>query len=232
MKTLIKTALLLLISFKSFGQQSPVAQHGQIFCLSPVPATVNRVNGMCLGIGHNWSDYKPKTINGLNIEVNPATPIMVLFLDPDRIDHDSLQTTVNGLHLSTGGLSGNVKLNGAGVSAFNICYASNGFSVTGLYNVATTLKGVHISGLQNSAVKGRGLLIAAMNLTEDFKGISVGAYNQSIITKGLEIGVLNLNKTQMSGVQIGIFNKAGRCKGLQIGLWNMNDKRSFPFINW
>lgn len=222
----------MLIAVTGFAQQKADTLHSRVFSFSPASRKVEKVNGMSLGIGHSWSDRTPKKINGLNVEVNPATPLIILFQDPDRVHHDSLQMTVNGLHLSAGGFAGKVKLNGVGVSVYNIAYATNGFTVTGLYNVNIKLNGLHISGLSNSAEAAKGLLIAGVNNADDFGGACIGVYNRSVNTKGLSMGVVNINEDKMAGLQIGVFNKTGNSRGVQIGLWNVNSKRSLPFINW
>lgn len=231
MKSII-LALSLLFTVTGFAQQKADTLHTQIFSFSPASHKVEKVNGMSLGIGHSWGNCTPKTINGLNIEINPATPLIVLFQDPDRVRHDSLRMTVNGLHLSVGGFAGGVKLNGAGLSVYSIAYATNGFSITGLYNVNTKLNGLHVSGLCNSAKEARGLLIAGVNYADDFGGARIAVYNRSITTTGLDIGLININEGKMAGLQLGIFNKTGDSRGFQIGLWNINNKRSLPFINW
>jgi len=231
MKILFKITTLLLFSLTGFAQRSD-GLRGQIFSFSPASYKVEKVNGMALGIGHFWTKNMPCKINGLNIEVNPVSPILFLFQDPDYVENDSLRMTMNGLHLSTGGFAGGIKLNGAGVSLYNVNYATNGFTVNGLYNVSKTLNGLHISGLYNVADKARGMLVAGANDVADFGGFRIGIYNKSVTTAGLNIGVVNLNKEGMHGLQIGVFNRTGKCKGLQIGLWNSNNKRSLPFINW
>lgn len=232
MKTILKTILLLLVTVTGFTQQKADTLHSQVFSFSPASRKVEKVNGLCLGVGHGLSDRTPKKVNGLNLEINPLTPLIILFQDPDRVHHDSLQMTVNGLHLSAGGFSGRIKLNGVGISVYNIAYATNGFSVTGLYNVNIKLNGLHVSGLSNSAEEARGLLVAGVNNADDFGGACVGVCNRSVDTKGLSIGLVNINENKMTGLQIGIFNKTGNSRGLQIGLWNINSKRSLPFINW
>ena len=224
--------LLLLVTLTGFAQQQNDSLHTQIFSLSPVSSKVDVVNGMAFGIGHIFTEKFPKKVNGLNLEINPLVPLVLMFQDWERVDNDSLKMTMNGLHLSAGGFSGGVKLNGVGVSVYNVSYASNGFSVTGFYNVAKHINGVHISGLYNGADAASGLFIAAINDADDFTGMRIGVKNGSEYSKGLNIGLVNLNEAEMHGVQIGLFNKAGKCKGLQIGVWNINSKRSLPFINW
>ena len=230
MKTLFKI-LLLLFTLTSYAQKTNTMR-SQIFSLSPVSSKVYNVNGMTFGIGHIFTEKLPKKVNGLNVEVNPLTPLILMFQDWERVDNDSLKMTMNGLHLSTGGFSGGVKLNGVGISVYNVSYASNGFSITGFYNVAKHLNGLHISGLYNGADTAKGVFVAAVNDVNDFKGARIGIFNNSIDTSGLSIGIININKAEMRGVQIGLYNKTTKCKGLQIGVWNVNSKRSFPFINW
>ena len=230
MKTTFKL-LLLLFTLTGFAQKRDTLR-SQIFSLSPVSPKVDKVNGMAFGIGHIFTEKLPKKVNGINLEINPALPLFLMFMDPTKVGRDSLKMTINGLHLSAGGLVGGIKLNGVGISVYNVCYASNGFSITGLHNVGKHLNGFHISGLSNIADTGSGLLIAGVNDIDDFKGARIGIFNNSIDATGLSIGIVNINKDEMRGVQIGLYNKTNKCKGLQVGVWNSNGKRSFPFINW
>jgi hypothetical protein len=224
--------LLFLVMVISIAQAQTDSLYSQVFSLSPVSPKVDKVNGMVFGIGHIFTDKLPKKVNGLNLEVNPLVPLFLMFQDWERVDNDSLKMTMNGLHLSAGGFSGGVRLNGVGISVYNVSYATNGFSVTAMYNVAKQLNGVHLAGLYNDADTARGLFIAAVNDADDFGGMRIGIKNSSVYAKGLDIALFNLNESQMHGVQIGLFNKAGKCRGLQIGIWNINSKRSLPFINW
>jgi hypothetical protein len=224
--------LLFLVMLTGFAHAQTDSLHNQVFSLTPVSPKVDKVNGMAFGIGHIFTDKLPKKVNGLNLEVNPLVPLFLMFQDWERVDNDSLKMNMNGLHLSNGGFSGGVQLNGVGISVYNVGYASNGFSITGFYNVAKHLNGVHIAGLYNDADTAKGLFVAAINDADNFGGMRVGIKNGSLYSKGLDIGLFNLNATEMHGLQIGLFNRAGKCKGLQIGIWNINDERSLPFINW
>jgi hypothetical protein len=217
MKTKI-VLLVLLMSLAAFSQQKADSLHSQIFSLSPVSKKVDKVNGMALGIGHMWNhEGQEVTVNGLNLEINPLMPFVILFFDPDKAINDSIVLRHNGLHLSTGGFTGGVAQNGLGVSVYNVCYSSNGLSVTGLYNVSVTMNGLHIAGITNKADAAAGLLLAPVNNVADFTGLQLGLYNKTETFKG---------------IQIGLFNRTEKARGLQIGLWNINGKRSLPFINF
>lgn len=207
---------MLLTASVGFSQQND-SLHSQIFSLTPIAKNVNKVNGMALGLGHGFDGEKEAVINGLNLEVNPVFPLVLLFMDPDRVRNNDIKLKHNGLQIAVGGFSGQVAHNGLAVSIYSITYSDNGVSITGLYNVSKTLNGLHIAGLKNSTDKAGGLLIAAVNSVDVLKGVQIGVYNKSL---------------NMAGVQIGLFNKTTKSKGLQIGLWNTNGKRSLPFINW
>lgn len=208
--------MLLMVSI-CLSQQKTDSLNSQLFSLSPISKNVDKVNGMAFGVGHLFDRKSPATINGLNLEINPLVPLVLLFLDPDKSDNKNVKIKHNGLHIAVGGFSGGVIHNGLGVSVYNITNSCNGVCVTGLYNVSKSLNGLHIAGLTNSTDKAAGLLISTINSADLFKGVQIGGYNKS---------------NDMAGLQIGLYNHAKKIKGLQIGLWNTNGKRSLPFINW
>jgi hypothetical protein len=81
MKNLFLVLLLVTISIDSFGQDtipySPT--HSQIFSLSPISKRVDKVNGLVFGVGHVENKrIENQTINGLNVEVNPAPVAAVM----------------------------------------------------------------------------------------------------------------------------------------------------------
>ena len=219
MKAKFLIVLVFGLSLAAIAQDTAHQPVTRIFSFSPMPRKTDKVNGVVVGITHNrFNDLnKPLAINGLNLEINPLTPLILLFLDPELARDDRVFLVHNGLHISTGGYAGSITQNGLGISVYNIVAASNGVSVAGVYNVTDTLNGLHISGLFLSAKRARGLLIAPINKVEDGKGLQVGLYNKA---------------GAFTGVQIGLFNQTGRTKGLQIGLWNKNTRRSLPFINF
>ncbi len=190
----------------------------QVFSFTPISKNVVEVNGLAMGVGHFFGGDNGATINGVNLEINPLSPFFILIQEPTKGGrHGDSAVTVNGLHIAVGGFNGNGIVNGLGISAYNIGYACNGVTVTGLYNTSDTLNGLHISGISNLAVNGVGVLIAPINNADQFGGLQLGLYNRS---------------ESFTGVQIGLFNRSKEVKGLQVGLWNMNAKRSLPFINW
>jgi len=209
--------VLLLTAGLSYSQQTSDSLHSQIFSLSPLSRKVDKVNGVAFGLGHFDEGKKLRTINGFNLEVNPLTPLILLFSDPEKTATDSINLKVNGLHIAAGGFNSKVVFNGMGVSVYNYTTAANGLCITGAFAYAKRLNGVHISGILNNADIAKGLFIAGFNNTDDFKGLQIGLANTCKMTHG---------------VQIGLFNQTKKMKGVQIGLWNINEKRSLPFINW
>jgi hypothetical protein len=224
---------ILLVSVSCFAQQTDTLKT-TVFSFTPVSKKIDRVNGLALGVGLalELKPAKPVTVNGLNLEINPLSPLIVLFLDPDYKYNDAPVATVNGLHISTGGFMRNAALNGLGIALYSIGAKSNGMSITGIYNANRVMNGLHISGMVNSSQTARGLFIATFNYSENFGGLMLGGYNRADYFKGLSLGVANVDYKEMSGVQIGLFNRSKKVTGLQIGLWNINEKRSLPFINF
>jgi hypothetical protein len=225
--------LLLLAAGAAHGQTDTLKT--RMFAFTPVSQKVDKVNGLAVGLGLSLTvqDRDAVTVNGFNLELNPLTPLILLFLDPSRMGNDTITATVNGLHISTAGFMRNAKLNGLGISVYSIAMESNGMTLTGLYNASKVMNGLHISGLANSAeTAGHGLFIAAFNYSGNFGGMMLGGCNRATNFKGVSLGLANITYNDMTGVQIGLFNRAKKCKGLQIGLWNVNEERSLPFFNW
>lgn len=219
-----------------------VKTHSQIFSLSPISKKVDKVNGLVFGLGHiNNKNIEHQTINGLNIEANPAPAAGALYAFialihlPEIIKNNKKYNVakepneaykiknmnytpylkLNGLNLSTGCFFTTTSMNGLNISAGNKFNDFNGLSVTVLGTIADN---------QN------GFSIGIYNANNDLIGSTIGVYNQSYELKGLHLGVFNqaqINK----GLQIGVFNKSNS-KGFQLGLWNVNNKRSIPFLNW
>ncbi len=215
MKKIFAILLLLAISV-CFSQQND-SLHSQIFSLTPLAKNVNKVNGLTFGIGQLFDSEKEAAINGLNLEVNPVLPLVLLFLDPSKAINNKVKLKHNGVQIAVGGFSGDVAHNGLNISVYNITNSSNGLGVIGIYNVSKTLNGLYVAGLTNSTDNAAGMLISPINSADILKGVQIGAYNKSL---------------SVTGVQIGLYNSTSGIKGLQIGLWNTNDKRSLPFINW
>ncbi|WP_409417342.1 LA_2272 family surface repeat-containing protein [Flavobacterium sp. PS2] len=218
-----------------------VAQHSKIFSLSPISKKVDQVNGLVFGLGHiNNKNIERQTINGINIEANPAPAagvlyafMMLMHID-DVIKNNKIKVIknseedykirnvnytpdlkLNGLNLSSGCFFTTTSMNGLNISAGNKFNDFNGFSVTILGTIADN---------QN------GLSIGVYNANNDLIGSTIGVYNQSYELKGLHLGVFNQAQINR-GLQIGVFNKSNS-KGFQLGLWNINNKRSMPFLNW
>ncbi|MES2484722.1 MAG: hypothetical protein V4581_02085, partial [Bacteroidota bacterium] len=215
-----KLLIILLLSLSAFGQQADTLQP-RMFAFTPFGKKVDQVNGLALGVGFalTLQDTRPVKVNGFNLELNPLTPLIILFLDPERVGNDTIAATVNGLHISTAGFMHNAKLNGLGISVYNIGMQSNGMSVTGLYNVSKVMNGLHICGIVNSAeTKANGLFIAPFNYAGKLGGMQLGGCNRSDYFKGAALGFANISYQEMTGVQIGLFNRAKKCRGLQIGL--------------
>lgn len=231
MKNEVLKFLLLLVTIKSFGQDSIVEKkcHSQIFSLSPISKKVDKVNGLVFGVGHYENkNIKSQTINGINLELNPIgllTPIVFIFSFDEKFeaknlmeDFDSNKILVNGLNISTGGFTSNSYMNGLNLSILTRINQMNGISISGLVMANKKTNGFSFAGY--------------LNYNEKLNGLSFGLINKSIDFNGMQVGLYNNCQNQMIGIQFGIVNISNKTKGLQIGLLNRNKKRTLPFINF
>jgi hypothetical protein len=208
-----------LITLISFGQTNINDKTEMKFiCFTPKFKKNTIVNGLAIGGGLTFiNEGTISKVNGLNIELNPLSPLALLMADPELGGLPSESKLIhNGIHFSTGNFSQNT-LNGISISGFNKSYETNGLTIAGMYNFTTVLRGVHVSGICNISEISSGIFISAINKSDDFSGLELGVYNKS---------------ESCQGIQIGLLNKSKQLKGLQIGLWNINQKRSLPFINF
>lgn len=200
----------------------------KIITFSP-KTEVENTNGINIGV---LDSYHSQRINGFNLQGNPFSLIYLLLPHEIAVPSDDAATvSINGLHISTGGITDAKKLNGIGISMYHIAQATNGFTVNGFNNNSGMLNGLHISLINNSAHNGHGLLVSFSNTADRFGGVQVGFYNKTEIMRGLQAGAVNISKDN-KGVQIGLVNKTGKNKGIQIGFWNKNARRTLPLINF
>lgn len=217
-----------------------------VFSFSPMSRKTAKVDGLVLGFGHIDNKLVEKqTINGLNVEANPAPGVgallgfMALMYLPEMLSKqrqarvsDTLYTIkkpdflipkwektpclkLNGVNISSGCFFTNTSMNGLNISLANKFKELNGLSITPLGTIAENQNGISIG------------LINAHN---DLNGITVGVYNQSVKLDGVQFGLINQSITN-HGIQIGFFNRS-YSKGFQLGVWNKNAKRSLPILNW
>ncbi len=202
-------SLVVMSTLNGFGQDSlrvkAKSLETRAFSLTPRHRKIVKVNGLAFGLGLTFfiDENSIKKLNGVNVEINPIAPLILLMADPEIGGLPNNSSLIhNGLSVSTGNFNRS-SLNGLGISASNLGYSCNGVSISGLYNYTTNLNGLHISGLWNFSKKGNGVLIAAFNNSETY-----------------------------TGIQIGLFNHSKNLRGMQFGLWNTNSKRKLPILNW
>jgi hypothetical protein len=224
----MKTKLLILSIFICtfyFGQDLKIKSALVTFNPSKVAKNTNGIN---LGI---LDAYQKKRINGINIQANPITLIYLLAPKEIEVPKEGEETaTINGLHLSTGGMMDGKKLNGIGISMYHIAQETNGISINGFNSNIGKMNGLQISWLSNSIEKGNGLELSFSNGAEKFNGLQIGLFNEINSGNGFQIGFYNSTK-KLKGVQVGVINKSEN-RNFQIGFWNKNSKRTMPFINF
>jgi len=207
----MKRLLILFLVFVSIQTHGQIRKNRPLFWVTPSIDT--RINGLASGfIINSMKDVDSSLtteINGLNIELigvglflplAPSSPIYFedasFYYDSENVDsivdsYDFARYRINGVSFSFGGLGGHdINVNGINLSGINtLTGKTNGLSACILINITGVANGVTIGGLINNTIQ----------------------------TKGLQIGLLN---------------KTIKLRGFQIGLWNENEKRSFPLINW
>jgi len=185
-------------------------------------------NGINLGI---LDAYQKQRINGINIQANPITLIYLLIPKAIEIPKEGEETvTINGLHISTGGMTEGKKLNGIGISMYHITQETNGISINGFNSNIGKMNGLQISWLNNSIEKGNGLQLSFSNGAEKLNGLQIGIFNEINSGNAFQMGLYNSTK-KLKGLQVGVINKSEN-RGFQIGFWNKNSKRTMPFINF
>lgn len=87
-------------------------------------------------------------------------------------------------------------------------YNSEGLAIAGLVNAfKEDVKGVSIAGLMQLSENTKGVSIAPLNLNSgQYKGVQLGLLNIGHKHQGLQLGLVNYYKEQMSGLQLGLIN--------------------------
>lgn len=249
MKTLFVLQMFLLFCV-SYGQDTlkfstidSIQRHQQIFSLSPISKKVDRVNGIVFGLGHIANkNVNQQTINGLNLETNPApvagvlTSFLIIMHAPDVIKANKRDKSIGVgderfMKINDWTSAPHLKLNGINLSTgcFFIATDMKGLNIS-LGNKFNTFSGISLSPLGTLAGKLNGFSAGIINGNNQLSGATVGIYNQSQDLNGLHFGIVNRAKKN-DGLQVGVYNRSFS-KGFQLGIWNINSKRSLPIINW
>ena len=193
----------------------------QVFCQNNhnrhiiwyLPSLNSRIEGIAAGLAINSfkksSSVSTTIVNGISIELigfgifMPLTSNHPLYNKGESFyqNSENMDSLVNSYRLAKYSING-ISLSSAGIAGKDV-----------------KINGVNLSGLNTLTGKTNGLLASTLiNINGVVNGVSIG-------------GLIN-NTIQTKGLQIGIFNKTKRLRGIQIGLWNVNEKRKLPIINW
>ncbi|WP_298777728.1 hypothetical protein [uncultured Polaribacter sp.] len=177
------------------------------------------INGISFGAFPEFNNKKRFVrTNGIRLEI-PGLGIGAIIVNGIVDTNEETDEIINGLNISSGTI-GNVSYNGLTFGLFIQSGTEiNGVAIAGIYNAMERLNGIQIGGFLNKSSYNNGIQIAIVN-------------NISEYMKGIQIGIQNNVSQNMIGIQIGIFNKSNNTKGIQLGLWNINEKRKLPIINW
>ena len=227
MKTRLLVTMYLFLGVFICGQNS-IQLKTKLITINPSRELKNTA-GLNLGI---FDDYQKQKIMGINLQLNPITLIYLLAPNTIEVPDEGNETvSVNGLHVSTGGMMDGKSLNGLGISMYHIAQKSNGITLNGFNNNSGKLNGIHISGLNNSAENANGLFVSLSNDAVKLNGLQVGIVNDTGVGNGMQVGFYN-STTNLKGIQIGVINRSKSSKGFQLGFWNKNAKRTLPLINF
>lgn len=197
MKTIL-TVLTLIVFIQTHGQITK--RRNLVWVL---PAVDTKINGLATGLilsSLKDNDSQPTTIvNGLSVELiglglliplapshpfysnNPKLLANNTYLDSIISTYTRDKYRVNGISLSSGGLTGNeIAVNGLNLSGFNTLTAkTNGLSVCVFANFSAILNGVSIAGLYNSTLQTKGLQVGLFNTTKRLRGFQIGIWNKN-----------------------------------------------------
>lgn len=243
--------LLFFFSLHGFSQENETQTdtlRTQVFSLSPMSKYTENVNGLVVGFGHLDNKFATtQTINGANIEANPAPAVGVLMafmslMYIDRVIKNNIPSRIERMErrkdkekyfheVKDMETLSELQLNGINLSTgcFFKRTSMNGLNIS-VGNHFKNFNGLSISALGTIANTQNGASVGILNMNNSQNGFSIGIVNHSVALKGVQFGVYNRVKTA-KGLQVGIVNRSFS-KSFQVGIWNKNKKRSFPLINW
>lgn len=198
---ILKLTFIFLLSVKVFSQDF---NEKTKYLFGTFHTQNTTINGISFGAFPQF-DLERRFVrsNGIRFEI-PGIGLVGFMANGSLIREEETDEIINGLNIS-GGTIGNVSFNGLTMAlVVQSGTENNGIAVAGWWNAMDKSNGVQIAGL----------------------------LNESTFSKGIQIAILGNETDFMNGVQIGIVNRSKKTKGVQIGLWNINEKRKFPLINW
>lgn len=175
------------------------------------PSCGNTIHGIAVGLA-DIKDSCITNVNGIRLEaIGLGLGIGFLGFRPSSDINDSIimnqpaTGTINGINLSLFGT----------INPDNL----NGLTIGGFAQALNDVNGVMIS--------------LAGNISTEFSGLQLSFMgNDAYSVKGVQLCFASNSTNILNGVQIALFNRSQKTKGIQIGLWNVNEKRKLPIINW
>lgn len=174
--------------------------------------TGRTINGLSYGL---WSGDGDKTTitNGARIEM-PGIGIFAMVW-PESLVAETDSAYENVMHMPV-----SEKINGLNISATGT--ACN-----------CTVSGISFGSFGQYLMKMNGLSLSGLNMVQHGNGVQLAMYaNDNYKMNGIQLAFFNNYSTRMRGLQVAAINHSKNSRGIQIGLWNVNEKRKLPFINW
>lgn len=114
-----------------------------------------------------------------------------------------------------------IEVNGISLSGTGDLFESNinGVIIGGMAHVTNKSNGYSMTLMYNFAVRHQGVQVAT-------------AINMAYVIRGIQMSIIGNEAEELRGLQLGIRNRSKNTKGIQVGLWNINEKRKLPLINW
>lgn len=157
------------------------------------------IYGLSVGLWNYSSEPRNTTTNGVRLSLI-GEGILVPFVPESPIpDNDSLfkaskkeppSERINGISLSGSGNGGD--------------YSINGIALGYVGQLNRKVNGISAAGFMNFAM----------------------------VHNGVQFSIFVTQAYTMNGIQFGLFNTSKKTRGIQVGLWNINERRKFPLVNW
>ncbi|XZF13276.1 hypothetical protein ACTHGU_15925 [Chitinophagaceae bacterium MMS25-I14] len=206
MRKLFYSLLLLVCSHNVMAHitDSSATKHLRVcnFIFTTPVSKNTQINGLALGLAAGpWINADTLNVNGVNIELDPAGPLVALFVSIETFisafqrdsmkdshftgnftpfpDDTTSNTTINGISVSLGGHMAGASVRGFCVNGFvGFEQESQGLELTGIMNLHYNFKGVICAFLRNKTTHGKGVQFALFNTCKEGRLVQIGLLNR------------------------------------------------------
>ena len=207
-------------------QTQPINEHQTTYFNLGLISAQNRTHGLSINLVANTTELNNKGIQvsgiySLSKESNMGLSIAGLF---NVFANNNYGVAAAGLFTMTGIDQSGLAIGGIGNFTG---YNTNGLTLAGLVNYnGDKHRGAQIAGVANLTGKGRGVQISGLaNIArEEMHGVQLAAFNSANEGRGVQIGLVNYNRSPFKGIQLGLVNLNPKTK-YQILLFGGNQTK-------